>query len=122
MKIVKQIIIIFGVCIFSEFISYIIPVAIPGSLLSILILFVLLSTHVVKEKNIKETSDFLLKFMTVLFVPLGVGVVRELMQLQDKLFAVVVTILSSIVVTFLGGYFATLLVIKVQRKIKGGRS
>lgn len=116
MKILRQIVIIFGICLVSEGLCSVLPFSVSGSLISMLMIFILLLTGILKEEHIKETADFLIKIMAFTFGPLGVGAVMELSKSQDKLAAVILTILVTALITFLSGYFVAVLVIKIQKK------
>lgn len=118
MKILGQILVIFMICLVSEGISAFLPFPFPGSLIGMLLIFGLLVGKVLKEEYIKETADFLIRFMAFMFVPIGVEVVRELAVFQGKLAAVVLTIILVSVITFLTAYLSTLFVIKLQNKLR----
>ena len=59
MKLLIQFGIIFGVCWVGEGLSQLLPL--PGSVISMILLFLLLLTKLVKPAHIAEKSDFLLK-------------------------------------------------------------
>lgn len=46
---------------------------IPGNLLAMFILLALLCTGIVKERHIDRGADLLLKYMSLFFIPAGVG-------------------------------------------------
>lgn len=50
----------------------------PGNLLGMFILFALLCFGIVKEEQIAEGSDLLLKYMAFFFIPAGVGLLGYL--------------------------------------------
>lgn len=119
MKLLRQIVIIFGICLISEGLWLLLPFSVPGSLISMLMIFTLLLTGILKEEHIKETADFLIKILAFTFGPMGVGAVMELSDHQDKLLAIILTILITALITFLSGYFVAAFVIKIQNKIRG---
>ncbi len=121
MKIMKQIAIIFSICIIAEAIGYFLPFKFPSSLISLIIVVVLLLIGVFKEEDIKETSDFLVSVMAALFVPMGVGAVGELMAIKEKGFIIFMIMLSPVITTFLASYFATDFAMKLQNKLKEKR-
>ena len=118
MKIMKQIAIIFSICIVAEAIGYFLPFKFPSSLISLIIVAALLLLGVLKENDIKETSDFLVSVMAALFVPMGVGAVGELMAIKEKGLIIFLIMLSPVVTTFLASYFATDFAMKFQNKLK----
>lgn len=59
------------------------PIVIPGSIIGMLILFVLLSLQILPARWVKPGCHLLIRYMALLFVPVGVGV----MQYYDLLSA-----------------------------------
>lgn len=77
-------------------------ISIPGSILGMLILFFLLSSGVIKEHHIQETSDFLLNNIAFFFVPASIGVVAVFSNHLLLLFiiAIISTIVTMLVTMF----------------------
>ena len=77
----------------------------PGPVVGMALLFALMLVRAPLPKELEATSDGLLKHLSLLFVPAGVGVVQQLDRLVHdgvRLFAVVlVTTLISLAVTAL---------------------
>lgn len=69
-------------------------ILIPGSILGMILLFFALSLGIIKEKQIRETSDFLLNNIAFFFVPASIGV----MSIFSSQFVVliIVAVISSI--------------------------
>lgn len=118
MKVFKQIAIIFSVCIVAEAIGYFLPFKFPSSLISLIIVVILLLTGLLKEEDIRETSDFLVSVMAALFVPMGVGAVVELLAIKEKGGIIFLIMLCPVITTFLTSYFATDFAMKLQKRIK----
>ena len=72
MKYVRQLLIILFVSFFGELLKYIIPLSIPASIYGMVLLFLALELKILKVSDIKETSNFLIEIMPLMFVP-GVG-------------------------------------------------
>ncbi len=75
MKYVWQLTIILGVSFAGEALNAFLPFPVPSSIYGLLIMFILLCTKVIKVESIKETSDFFLVTMPILFIVAGVGVI-----------------------------------------------
>ena len=56
------------------FIASLLPVTIPGSIIGMLILFVLLALQILPAKWVNPGFYVLIRYMALLFVPIGVGV------------------------------------------------
>ena len=79
-KILKQLGIILAICLAAEFIVSLLPIAFPSSVMAILILALLLFTKILKEEHIRETGDFLLSNMALVFVPISIGLLWKLTE------------------------------------------
>ena len=61
----------------SEVLHAFIPLPVPASIYGIVILFALLETRIIKPESIKETANFLVEIMPVMFIPAAVGVLES---------------------------------------------
>lgn len=66
------------------FLASLLPITIPGSIIGMLILFVLLALQILPAKWVNPGCYVLIRYMALLFVPIGVGI----MQYFDLLRAV----------------------------------
>ena len=73
MKYVRQLLIILFVSFLGELLKSIIPLSIPASIYGMVLLFLALELKILKVSDIKETSNFLIEIMPLMFVPAGVG-------------------------------------------------
>ncbi len=87
MKIFNQMGIILGIWACGEFVSSLLSsiMKIPGTILGMIILFLLLQFKIIKEETIKEVADFLLGNMAIFFVPAGVSLINSLGLISDNL-------------------------------------
>ena len=110
MNIIRQILIVFGVCLLATAASGLLPFTLPASVLAILLLAGLLGFGLVKEGSVAGLCDFLQGHLTFLFLPAGVGLLEHL---------------DLLAVCLVSGFFtfaaAALTVRLVQRIQKGGR-
>lgn len=123
-KILKQLGIILALCLVAEVIASLLPVTIPSSVIAILILALLLTCKVLKEEQIKETADFMLDNMALVFVPISVGMIEDLELLKGQVAGFLVVVCISLVLTFLGTYASVRIVQKCMKRAleKGGKS
>ena len=92
MKYIKQLAIIILVCFAGEFIRYIVPLPVPGSIWGLVLMFVLLVTGVIKLEKVETVADFLVDCMPIMFVPGGVGLMRSWSTLKSMLPAAICAI------------------------------
>ena len=57
--------------------KYFIPLAIPGSIYGLILMFVLLLTRAIKVEHVKETGEFLIEIMPLMFIPAGAGLITS---------------------------------------------
>lgn len=121
MKFLKQIGIIFVIYLAGSFISGILPFAFPGSVISMIILFLLLLSGFLKLEHISEAGDFLQSNMAFLFVPTVVGIVEYFPVIFENIIAFAVIIIVTTILTFAATAYTVLAVIRLQQKKKGDR-
>lgn len=104
-KIIVQVCLIYIISLLGDFIQKQFHLPIPGSILGLLILFILLSCHILPEKWIQEGAGFLLSTMMFFFIPAAVGIINYFDFFQGKgLLLVVVLIVSTCLVLIGSGY------------------
>ena len=83
------------------FIASLLPIAIPGSIIGMLSLFVLLALQVLPAKWVNLGCFVLIRYMALLFVPIGVGVMQYYDVLKAQFGPIVVSCAISTLVVFL---------------------
>lgn len=81
----SELAVVFGVCLVSEGISYLLPFRFPASVISMILLLILLLTGIVKEKHIGRVCKFLVANMSFFFVAPCVSVMDHLPKLANCL-------------------------------------
>ena len=82
------------------FISSLLPITIPGSIIGMLIMFVLLALQILPAKWVNPGCYILIRYMALLFVPIGVGVMQYWDLLRAQLGPVVISCAISTLVVF----------------------
>ena len=90
-----QFMIIGGITLIGELLHYFLPLPIPSSVYGMIILFICLLTGIIKEEDIKETADFLLLIMPIMFVGPSVGVMENFNLLSGSLIPFLAIVLIS---------------------------
>ncbi len=104
MKYIKQFLIIISISCIGELLNYIIPLPIPASIYGLVIMLGLLTSKKLKLEAVKETADFLINIMPIMFIPASVGLIAYWEQLQPFLIPVIViTLISTIFVMIATG-------------------
>jgi len=100
MKMMLQIGLVFGICLLGQIVAALLPIAFPGSVISMVLLFLLLVFRVVKVDHIQKKADFLLKNMAFFFIPAGVGIVAQFDAIKNSIPALLVVVVLTTVLTF----------------------
>lgn len=93
-------------CLFvGNALAALLPIAIPGSIIGMLLLFALLATQILPAKWVKPGCHLLIRYMVLLFVPIGVGVMKFYGQIVEHLGPLVVScLISTLMVLVVVGY------------------
>lgn len=104
MKYIKQLAIILAVTCVGELLKYFIPLPIPASIYGLVLMLVLLMTRRVRLESVKETAEFLIEIMPMMFIPAAVGLLVSWKQLQSMLVpALVILVVSTFAVMIVTG-------------------
>ena len=81
----RELAVIFGICLAAEGISLLLPFSFPASVIAMLLLLALLLGGVVKEHHIRHTCHFLVGNMAFFFIAPSVGLIDHFSTLLDCL-------------------------------------
>lgn len=109
-KYLRAIVLIYFCLFVGNAIAALLASAIPGSIIGMLLLFALLSTQIMPAKWVKPSCHLLIRYMVLLFVPIGVGVMKYYDQILDHLgtlvaSCIVSTLMVLVVVSYTSHYF-----------------
>ena len=111
MKYLKQFLIIILVSCIGELLYYLLPLPIPATIYGLVIMLGLLILKLVPLAAVRETAEFLIEIMPVMFIPAGVGLIIYWPQLKEFLIPIcVIIVVSSILVMFVTGKISDLLI------------
>lgn len=99
MKIFREVLIIFGLAYLGEIISNICSLPLPGSLVGMILLFLLLQFRIVHLEHISAVSDFLLGHLPFFFIPAGVALMASFAAIKDIWYWMLFICLVTTVVT-----------------------
>ena len=100
MKYLSQFCIIMGFTFVGEAIQRFLPLPIPGSVYSLVLLFLALCAGIVKLEQVKEVGNFLTSILPLLFVAPAVGIVEYWDLISSNLLPIVLILLGTTVLTF----------------------
>ena len=108
-QLVRSLVILYIILLLGNLISHYIPLGIPGSIWGLLLLFLGLTTRIIRLEWIYLGSSLLIRYMAVLFVPVSVGIIKyyDLLVSQWKILLIpniLSTFLTLFIIAFLGNY------------------
>ncbi len=119
MKYITQTIYILLFTLAGELLQTVIPLPVPSAIYGIVLLFIALSTGLIKEKHISDVAGFLISIIPLLFVAPVAKVLQYWDLIAPKLLAIcLITILSTLLVFAVSGLTAKW----CQRKKEGERN
>jgi holin-like protein len=117
-EIIKQFGIVFGICLIGQLISSCLPVAVPASVIGLILLLILLCLQIVKPHHIEKNSNFLLKNMAFFFIPAGVSILDNYRYVQGSIVPLLLVCLITTVLTFWAASRTVAATIKLQEKLR----
>lgn len=104
MKYLKQFLIILMISLLGEVLKIILPFPVPASIYGLILMFAVLLTGILRLGQVKETADFLLEIMPVMFIPASVGILDS-WDLLSPIFApvIIITLLTTAIVMSVAG-------------------
>ena len=108
-QLVRSLVILYIILLLGNLMSHYIPLGIPGSIWGLLLLFLGLTTRIIRLEWIYLGSSLLIRYMAVLFVPVSVGIIKyyDLLVSQWKILLIpniLSTFLTLFIIAFLGNY------------------
>ena len=121
MRILKQIGFIFGICLVGQIIAELIPVPCPGSVMSMVLLFILFMLNWANPEKLKNVNDFLLENMSFFFVPSAVSIITKYDLIKNSIVQILIICVVSFVVTFAVTAYTVTFVMKIQERFRRKR-
>lgn len=116
MKYIKQFLIILLISALGEGLYVLLPLPIPASVYGLVLMLAALISKVLKVEQVKETADFLIEIMPVMFIPAGVGLLTAWGDLKPIWIPISVIIVATTVFVMVVTGWVTQAVIRRNRK------
>lgn len=121
MKIFNQLGIILGIWASGELISSLLSsfIKLPGTIVGMIILFLLLQFKIIKEETIKDVADFLLSNMALFFVPAGVSLTNSLGLIGDNIVVLILSVtVATMIIMLVTGKTVDIMINKKKTKLE----
>lgn len=120
MKYTKQLIILLVICLIGEVLVRFLPFDFPGNIMAMILLLILLVTKVVKERQIKETSDFLLELIGLFILPVAVSMIAHFELISEIWWQLLLISLITLVLTFGASAYTIRITMKIMNRRQRG--
>ena len=115
----REFMLIFAINYVGMLLSKILHLPLPGTIVSLLLLFLMLQFKVLKLEKIENAGNFLLLNMTIFFMPPTVKIIDSYELLEKDLFKIIVIIIVSTFLTMgITGKVVQLMIDFKERKEK----
>lgn len=118
MQLLKQGGILFAICFAGHILSTLIPIPIPTSVISMVLLFILFATKALKRDALDQMGDFLLDHMALFMIPASVSLIESIHLISNQLLAFIFICIVSTITTFFITAYTVKLVCAIQRRCK----
>lgn len=116
MKYLKQVSIIFAFTFISEILNKLIPLPIPASIYGLVFLFLCLEFKIIKIDQIKDTADFLLAILPIMFVPSSVGFIKALPLMKKYGIQFLIIGVSTTFLVMIVSGLITQLILRIKKR------
>ena len=116
MKYLKQVSILFAFTFISEILNQIIPLPIPASIYGLVFLFLCLEFKIIKIGQIKDTADFLLAILPIMFVPSSVGFIKALPLMKKYGIQFLIIGVSTTFLVMIVSGLITQLILRIKKR------
>jgi holin-like protein len=105
----------------GEWIQQSLHLPVPGSIIGMIILFLLLQWNMIKETWFLQGANWLLSYLSLLFVPSTVGIIQYLPYFRGKgLFSVVTVMVSTLLVLIIAGGLSQIFALRKENEVVKG--
>lgn len=117
MKYIKQFGIILFISFIGEVLHYSLPFPIPASIYGIVLMFLCLIFHIIPIEKVRETGNFLVEIMPIMFIPAAVGLLDSWEIIRPSCVQyIVITIVSTVVVMAASGRITQRIIWQATKK------
>ena len=119
MKVFNQLAIILGIWAVGEYISSMISgfVLIPGSIVGMILLFLMLQFKIISIESIDSISGFFLDNMALFFVPAGVSLIKSMDLIkQNRILLVLAIFVTTVIVMWCTGIVVEIMMKRKEKK------
>ena len=119
MKFFRESILLLSIYFAGEIISKLLNLPIPGNIIGMILLFVLLTSNIIKVEKVENLANFFLDHLAFFFIPASVGLMTSFVSLKGSIFKIILLcILTTIIVIGVTGITVQFICNKISIKEK----
>lgn len=118
MKYIKQFFLIVAISFLGEVLKWLLPLPVPASIYGLVLLFLALTSKIVRLEQVEDAADFLVEIMPLMFIPPGVKLLVSWGDLKPVLIPVVVIMAVSTIAVMAVSGLVTQAILRRQKKGK----
>lgn len=104
MKFFRESILLLSIYFAGEILSKFLNLPIPGNIVGMILLFVLLTSNIIKVEKVENLANFFLDHLAFFFIPASVGLMTSFASLKGSIFKIILLcILTTIIVIAVAG-------------------
>ena len=104
MKFFRESILLLSIYFAGEILSKFLNLPIPGNIVGMILLFVLLTSNIIKVEKVENLANFFLDHLAFFFIPASVGLMTSFASLKGSIFKIILLcILTTIIVIAVTG-------------------
>ena len=104
MKFFRESILLLSIYFAGEILSKFLNLPIPGNIVGMILLFVLLTSNIIKVEKVENLASFFLDHLAFFFIPASVGLMSSFASLKGSIFKIILQcILPTIIVIAVTG-------------------
>ena len=104
MKFFRESILLLSIYFAGEILSKLLNLPVPGSIVGMILLFVLLTSNIIKVEKVENLANFFLDHLAFFFIPASVGLMTSFASLKGSIFKIILLcILTTIIVIAVTG-------------------
>ncbi|EHI69107.1 antiholin-like murein hydrolase modulator LrgA [Streptococcus ictaluri] len=115
-SVIYQSVVIGSIVMISKIIELLSPIKMPASVIGLVLLFMALSTNLLKLEQVEKIGDALVNNIGLFFVPAGISVINSFGLLKAHFFLTIALIVISTLLLLVGTGWMTQLLMQVETK------
>ena len=116
LRFILQVSVIVAIYCVGSFISSILPISLPGSILGMLVFLILLFAGILKVRHVDHACEFLIDNMSIFFIPAAVAIMGCFSLLTGNAFGFIFVCVATTLLTFFASSYTAMFVMRLVER------